>query len=263
MIAMWGLFDGYLAVVNMVFRGDGKNNIQEGNCFSKFLTTHSINGITTAKYIQEQSEYPPITKVMMNPPFALKRSDEKEFRFIEQALKQIQHGGLLFSVLPYSVMVKPGVYKTWRKDSLLANHTVLGVVTFPIDVFYPIGVTTIGIFVKKGIPHPSNQNVLWVRALSDGLLKRKGKRLPSERTTNELEDSKPIVKAFLNNPIYPVPNIEMRQIACPINFSDKLLELVPENYLDQTPPTEEEIHLGIEQIIRDAVAFLIRSGKEN
>ena len=29
-----------LAVVNMIFRGDGKNNIQEGNCFAKTLRPH-------------------------------------------------------------------------------------------------------------------------------------------------------------------------------------------------------------------------------
>ena len=101
-----------LAVVNMIFRGDGKNNIQEGDCFKKWLTTTSDNGVPSARYVSEVTETPAVTKVMMNPPFALKRSDEKEFRFIEQALAQTEHGGLLFSILPYSVMVKQGIYRT-------------------------------------------------------------------------------------------------------------------------------------------------------
>jgi hypothetical protein len=54
----------------------------------------------------------------------------------------------------------------------------------------------------------------------------------------------------------------MRHKACPIDFSDKLLELVPENYLDQEQPTIEETQQGVEQVVRDAVAFLIRFGKE-
>jgi type I restriction enzyme M protein len=252
-----------LAIVNMIFRGDGKNNIQEGNCFSKYLVARIHQSIPTAKYIEKPSDNPPITKVMMNPPFALKRSAEKEFRFIDHALKQMQDGGLLFSVLPYSVMVKPGIYRQWRKEILLTNHTLLAVVTFPIDIFYPIGVTTVGVFIRKGIPHPSTQNILWIRALTDGLLKNKGKRLPNTRTTNELEESKPILKAFLADPSYPVPNIEMKQKACPIDFSDKFLELVPENYLDQKPPSMKETQDGIEQVVRDAMAFLIRSGREN
>ncbi len=57
-----------LAVVNMIFRGDGKNNIIEGNCFAKFLKPATVEGVPTAKYVSEQAESPPITKVMMTPP---------------------------------------------------------------------------------------------------------------------------------------------------------------------------------------------------
>ena len=160
-----------LAVVNMIFRGDGKNNIQEGNCFTSWLTSESSGGIRTAKYSSEKPIETAVTKVMMNPPFALKRSNEKEFRFINHALEQMEHGGILFSVLPYSAMARPGVYRTWRRESLLPNHTLLSAITFPIDVFYPVGVTTVGIFIRKGIPHPLEQKVLWIRALSDGFLR--------------------------------------------------------------------------------------------
>ena len=52
----------------------------------------------------------------MNPPFALKSSQEKEYKFIDQALNQIEDGGILFSVLQYSVMVKGGGYLNWRKN---------------------------------------------------------------------------------------------------------------------------------------------------
>ena len=107
-----------LAVVNMIFRGDGKNNIQEGNCFAKYLTAASEDGIPTAKYVVAPSGTTAVTKVMMNPPFALKRSDEKEFHFVDRALAQMEQGGVLFSVLPYSVMVKPGSYEAWRHHSL-------------------------------------------------------------------------------------------------------------------------------------------------
>ncbi len=140
----------------MIFRGDGKNNITEGNCFAKNLVRTTRDSVVTAKYEQRVANKSPqsnelaVTKVLMNPPFALKRSDEKEYKFIDYALSQTVHGGLLFSVLPYSVMVKPKGYLKWRKDVLLANHTVLAVVTFPPDLFYPVGVHTIGAFVKKG-----------------------------------------------------------------------------------------------------------------
>ncbi len=251
-----------LSVVNMIFRGDGKNNIKAGNCFQTFLTQNVNHGIPTAKFVTTPSDNPPVTKVMMNPPFALKRSDEKEFKFVDQALKQIQHGGLLFSVLPYGVMVRPSVYRAWREHTLLTQNTLLAVMTFPPDIFYPIGVHALGVFIKKGIPHPPGQNVLWLRAINDGLVKSKGRRLPSPRAENDFAKIYSGLKAFLSNPQYSVPNIERMQKVCPIDFSDSLLELVPEVYLDQAIPTEGEIEEGVEQLVRETVAQIIRTRRE-
>ena len=251
-----------LAIVNMIFRGDGKNNIHQGNCFAKYLSPSSVNGVSSAIYVEDQpTSGSPVTRVLMNPPFALKKTDEKEHKFVDQALKQMVHGGLLFCVLPYSSMVRPGAYQKWRKAVLLKN-TLRAVVTFPIDLFYPIGVCTVGIFIQKDIPHKKNEDVLWIRALTDGYLKSKSKRLPSDRTTNDLEKAKPILKAFLNDSSLAVASETQYMKKAPIDFNDSLLELVPEAYLDQAPPTDNVIRDGIDQVIRDAVAFLIQSKKE-
>ena len=247
-----------LAVVNMIFRGDGKNNIQEGNCFVKYLTSSTEGGLPTAQYITEEADDKAVTKVMMNPPFALKRDDEKEYRFINQALAQMEHGGLLFSVLPYAVLVKPGAYKQWRQHILLAGNSLLAVVTFPPDVFYPVGVTTVGVFIRKGVPHPADQNVLWVRALQDGLLKSKGKRLPSSRTGNHLEDVKNLMRAFIHNTNFSVETIDQFQITVPLDRGDTRAELVPEVYLTQPFPSEEEIRLEMREAVRNAFAYLVK-----
>ncbi len=251
-----------LAIVNMIFRGDGKNNIIEGNSLLKFLHK-KINGtVVTAIYSDtapsEGNE--PVTKVLMNPPFPTKKNDEKEYKFIDQALKQMKEGGLLFSVLPYSSTVKPARRK-WR-EKLLENNTLLAVMTFPEDLFYPTGVVTLGIFIKKGIPHRTGQNVLWLRTLNDGLLKKKGKRLPSPRAKNDLEEVKQLLKTFLLNPQMKVENIPQFQKAAPIDFSDKNLELCPEAYLDDRPINENEISEMIDQSIRDNIAFKIKFEKE-
>ena len=249
-----------LAIVNMIFRGDGKNNIVEGNCFSKFLSPHIRNSIRTARFTNSQSDSPPVTKVLMNPPFALKSSDEKEYKFIEHALKQMDNGGILFSVLPYSCLIKGGKYLIWRKR-LLNDNTLLSVITFPQDLFYRKGgggVCAVGIFVKKGIPHPPEQNVLWIRALNDGFVKSKGKRLPSSRVPNDLEKIKDITKAFLTNPKFRVENVKEFQKATKIDFSDSDLELVPEVYLDEKPITQQEMSQRIEQLIRDNIAFQVK-----
>jgi len=251
-----------LAIVNMIFRGDGKNNIIEGNCFQKYLTLRRKNGINTAKYVKNDSteRIPPVSRVLMNPPFALKTSNEKEWRFVEQALKQMQTGGLLFSVLPRSAMVKQSNYRQWRED-LLVRNTLLSVINFPDDLFYPIGTQTCGIIVKKGVQHIREQNVLWLQAKTDGLLKSKGKRLPSRRTTNEIEVKKELVKRFVLNQRLCVQNVPEVQKASPIDFTDKLLELLPEVYLDEKKPAQNELKNRVEKTLRETVAFMIRDNR--
>lgn len=251
-----------LALVNMIFRGDGRNNMNEGNCFSYNIVKKLDDSYETGEYIHstEKNTNPLITKVLMNPPFALKSNDEKEYKFISQALKQMQDGGILFSILPLSVMIERST-KHWRKDELLENNTLLSVITFPSDLFYPISAPTIGIIVKKGFKHPNNQNVLWIRAMNDGFLKKKGVRLFDSTTQNDFEQITDLVKNFINNPSTPVENIPEFQKACPINF-DSNLELIPEEYLDEHILTEKEMIGRTEKLIRETVSFMIREGLE-
>lgn len=109
-----------LAIVNMIFRGDGKNNIINGDCLAINLNRKIRNGELSAEYIEEEGDRKPVTKVLMNPPFALRREDEQEFTFIEHALKQMSEGGLLLSVIPVSVMYsgggRLGLAKTYARN---------------------------------------------------------------------------------------------------------------------------------------------------
>jgi len=174
----------------------------------------------------------------------------------------MQDGGILFSVMPYGEMVRGEGFKTWRRDSLLANNTLLSVVTLPPELFYPTSAVTVGIFVKKGVPHPAEQPVLWLRAIHDGMVKIKGKRLPSASEPNDYDLRKEVIKAFLRNPNMPVDNIMQVQKASPIDFDDEQLELVPENYLDQPQPDVVQLMLGAEKLVRGTVAFVIQEGLE-
>ena len=250
-----------LAVVNMIFRGDGKNNLREGNCFVWHLDGATNGGSRTATFVRSQPNDPPITKVLMNPPFSLKRGSDKEYRFVNNALAQMEDGGILFTVLPYSAMCKPKGYDRWRKDELLPNHTLLAVVTFPYDVFYPIGVTTVGVFVKKGIPHPRTQKVLWARASTDGFLKVKGTRLPNDKISDDLSKVVPLVRAFLHDSNLPVPSQGQFVKASPIDWDDQSVELVPEVYLDQSKPEPENLFAILEEDLRNLLAYLIKIQK--
>lgn len=255
-----------LAVVNMIFRGDGKNNIINDDCLANTLVPRTVKEKSSAKFVSKNDglkiKRRPVTKVLMNPPFALKPEKEKEYKFVQHALDQMEDGGYLFSVLPYSVMIKKGGTLKWRKN-LLKNNTLLSLITFPLDLFYPSTSThTVGIFIKKGNPHPMKQNVLWIRAVNDGLKKKKGKRISDPKTKNDLAEIKSLLKSFILNPSIDVQNIEEFKKACPINFKDNSLELVPEVYLDQKPPTIKDIEDGMEKLIREDIAFIVRSGNE-
>ena len=252
-----------LALVNMIFRGDGKNNVIGGNCFAKWLTTRTRNGNIVADYVSSDNHgrIPPITKVLMKPPFPKKKTDYKAYLFVEHALKQMQNEGVLFSVLPYSCMVKGGGYLVWRKR-LLGENTLLSVVTFPEDLFYPVGVHTVGIFVKKGIPHGSTQKVLWLRALNDGRLKKKGKRLEHPKAKNDYLLISPILKQFISDQGIEVDPIPAFQKSSMVDWSDKDLELVPEAYLDERDISSQEIEDSIDQLIRESIAFQIQFQKQ-
>lgn len=251
-----------LAIVNMIFRGDGKTNIIEGNCFQKNLIKTIFNGNITASYSKKQGEKV-ITKVLMNPPFALKRSDEKEYKFVQNALDQMDDNGLLFSVLPASTMFESGEEKRWRENKLLKENTLLSVITFPQELFYPIGVHTIGIIVRKGIPHPKNQNVFWAKVKHDGFIKSKGKRLPSPKEPNEFEILLPNIKAFIQNRKFNIVDVPEFNKLSPIDYSDPLLELLPEAYLDSRPISLTELEEGIERLVRETAAMVIRYRRED
>lgn len=279
-----------LALVNMIFRGDGKNNMYEGNCFQKNIIETNKDGIITGRcdvssniiekkkdkkgnikeYVKEIKENPSpiITKVLMNPPFALKKGNEKERNFIDFALSQMQDSGILFAIVPISVMVEKE-NKSWRAE-LLTRNTLLSVITFPEDLFNPsASVGTVGIFIKKGIPHNiEKQNIYFARPVKDGFKMKKGKRIINKRVPDLLGEIKEELKSFLTNQNLSFKDAPEFKKICLLNKEDcvrdekgKLkgnVELVPENYIDSKIPSLEEIEKGVEDMIRETVAFRIR-----
>ena len=251
-----------LSIVNMIFRGDGKNNMIEGDCFTKWLNTFTINTTTSTTIRAEYENHdrkeriPPISKVLMNPPFPKKKTDTKEFQFIDHALKQMQDGGLLFSILPYACMIKRGIYKTWRSN-LIEENTLLSVITLPPELFYPVNVRTVGIFIRKGIPQ-QNSKILWLRATSDGFRLKKGKRLPHPKERDDLEKIQTCLKNFLKDSKIPVSSIPKLQKASVLDKDDLDLEFCPETYLENEIKDPNTLNHEIEQLIRENIAFRIK-----
>jgi len=270
-----------LAIVNMIFRGDGRNNMKDGNCFQNNIEQTIIHEEKTGKFEKSlkkvkykdskgkekekleklNTKKPIITKVLMNPPFALKKGDEKERDFINYALTQMQDGGILFAIVPISVMVEGKKGTQWRKE-LLEYNTLLSVITFPEELFYPVAVGTVGVFIKKGIKHDyENQNVYFARAVTDGYRKKKGKRIRSTKERNQLNEIHNELKLFILNQNITVENIAEFKKVCKIDTTIPNLELVPEIYLDNKIPSDTDIKDGVEQMIRNSLSYLIQNNK--
>lgn len=260
-----------LAIVNMIFRGDGKNNITEGNCFSTFLTKKTVGGNTSATYVQQQPDAgdEAVTRVLMNPPFALKGSVDKEYRFVTQALSQMVDGKILFALVPLNVLFGARDEKVWRRDELLARHTLLSVISLPSELFYPAALKQVaGIIIKKGIAHPKKQAVFWARVSKDGHIKSKSKRLlasefdPPRQEPDQLPEVLLPLQRFIANPSVASANKPKLYKTAKIDFSDPLLELLPEAYLDTEPLSSSELAKSVDEMARQTAAFLVRFGKE-
>jgi len=257
-----------LAIVNMIFRGDGKNNMHEGNCFNHHIIPTTVKDdkygdILTAKYSPNPSQKKTVTKVLMNPPFALKVEDEQEYKFVKYALEEVEDGGILFSILPISTMVESTAYE-WRK-SLVTDNTLLAVISFSDELFYPISQNTVGLFVRKGrstVQNNSTPNVLWCRAVYDGFLKKKGKRLFFNDTRDDLTQITPYVQQFIANQNISLTTIPQILKICPPNITGGELELAPEAYLDDKTYNESDILEEMNKLFRENQAFKVRYGEQ-
>lgn len=244
-----------LSIVNMIFRGDGKNNIINGDCLAINLNRKIRNGELSAEYQEEEGERKPVTKVLMNPPFALKRDDEQEFTFIEHALKQMSDGGLLLSVTPISVMYSGSKDLAWRKR-LLKNNTVLAVISFTNDLFYPQAtVEPVIVVIKKGVRHTNVTKTLFVRITDDGFTKLKRRRLP-HGGQSQLDLFETDIKSFIaGGTINEIPGLIQVKT---VDIEDKSLEIIPQQYLDNAELNIRQLKKSMGSIYSELVFQQIR-----
>jgi len=156
---------------------------------------------------------------------------------------------------------------------LLRENTLLAVVTFPPELFSPVGVRTCGIFVKKGVEQGAKK-VLWLRIMHDGFRLKKGRRIEVKEEQDDLKNVKENVRSFLKNQDILLPNIPEFQKITSINYPpnpeddvdnplyDKELELCPEAYLDEKPVSTQEMNELIDKLMREALAFNIKFERE-
>lgn len=147
-----------LATLNMFFRGDGKSHIENKSC----LEQESKDAVVDS-----------FQKAFLNPPFS--QSSEPERDFIDASMQALVPEGLI------AVVVKAGIFadddnRAWRKE-FTRNHSVLGMISLPEDLFYPTAAPTSILIAKAHIPQNDSDNVLMARVSNDGYEKLKGRRV--------------------------------------------------------------------------------------
>jgi hypothetical protein len=220
-----------LCVANMILRGDGTTGIRKADCF-------------TAK------DYPcgTCTIGLMNPPFPHKQTDEPVHRFIEQALKALEVRGDLAVIVPASLLVKDS---KWR-ERMLKSHTVRAVCQLPDELFQPYAsATTAVLWIKKGVPQDSGRKTVFARIPYDGLTLKKGTRVPRADKRNDIPA---VLDAILNKKTVPgiagVSDLPARG------------EWGPGAYIPSSVPTEDELKVSIDELLRRLGSFYVRYASE-
>jgi type I restriction enzyme M protein len=205
-----------LATLNMFFRGDGKSHIENVSCFE-----------ASAKKLVVDS----CTKAFLNPPFSQEGEPERDF--INASMDALEPEGLLV------VVVKAGIFAdddnaNWRHE-FTRNHSVLGMISLPDDLFYPTAAPTSILIAKAHIQQNKSDRIFMARIWNDGFEKLKGRRV--KVTGSQLQATSDAFSHFLTGVKVSAENL----ITIPAKNILNGNEWSPQQWLPQ--PIEDEERL--------------------
>ena len=220
-----------LALVNMIFRGDGKSHIHNGDCFDNrfYRISGNVQRLNHADR-KPRKGLSPFTRVFMNPPFA--RDSAKESAFVDVALEQMQEGGLLFAILP-NVPITGREEQVWRRE-LLKRHSVRAVIRMSDDLFRPqVNKGTYALIIEAHKPHRSSNKVFFGMLHDDNTASQKSKLISPVRAQDNVALIEKNLRRFLKSggrgirPVYKEIGISMLNMEGDFDFA-------PEAYLRDT-----------------------------
>ena len=224
-----------LACANMIIRWDWKTNLIKDNCFD--VNTNDLRKYGCDVWI-------------INPPYAQKKEDEHELKFVEKMLDSLQPWWIWIAIIPLNKLVKDDDKTSLLKYNILKKHTLIWWFSMPDDLFYPVWVVTWVIVFRSWKPHDKNvKSRFWYRK-KDWLEKVKNKwRVDIFNKREDIKKSR--VSSFLNGN-------EIKYQSIKVNI-DENKEWCVEPYLD-TDYTKLSQEL-FEQNIRTYLANKIAKGK--
>ena len=213
-----------LASLNMFFRGDGRSHIENGDCFDQ-INRESVKG--------------KFTRSFLNPPFS--QEDEPERDFIDAAMDALEPGGF------FACVVKAGIFAdddnaSWRK-AFIKNHSLIGVISLPEDLFYPTAAPTSIMIAKAHIPMDENEKVFMSRIWNDGYKKLKGKRVSCEGS--QIPEILSCFSDYQNG----VPFSSKIASVIPAKSVMNGQEFSPQQWLTQPSTSSDEINLAMKNVL--------------
>ncbi len=221
-----------LALVNMIFRGDGKSGLQDGSCFDyEFWKRDDKTFYLKPDVDPPEGAKRPFSRVFMNPPFKIKKAPE--VNFVDYALRQTRVGGLLFAVLP-SISINGDKYAKWRKETL-KRHTIKAVIKLDKNVFYPIQEGTYGLIIEAHCQHDLEKPVFFGILFDDKHRPRKSKMLSQHNTQDNVERmTQELRQHILGKPVLK-KSIPQEQQLAPIG-NDNKCTYAPEFFIKNKKP---------------------------
>lgn len=145
-----------IATTNMILRGDGKSNLENGDFLSENPAKIQLKGCTVG---------------MMNPPYSMGSKSNPnlyEINFINHLLDSLVEDGRAAVIIPQSSLTGKTKDEQKLKETILKKHTLEGVITLNKNTFYGVGThPCIAIFTAHN-PHPKNKICKFINFEEDG-----------------------------------------------------------------------------------------------
>ena len=224
-----------LALVNMIFRGDGKSGLEDGDCFDHqfWMRDDKIFFLPKGEKAPDGSQRP-FTRVFMNPPF--KRKSHPETDFIDHALEQCKSKALLFAVLP-AVSISGKRFANWR-GKVLERHSLKAVIKFDKNLFYPVQEGTYALVFEVNKPHDFDVNVLMAILADDNSRPRLSKMLSKHDAVDNMSENTERLKRFLLEKPLDSEDIPQQMIVTKLKNDEEQM-FAPEMFIKSISPTDD------------------------
>ena len=147
------------ACSNMMMRGDGKSNLDRGNCFVKEVALRIKSFKPTVSFL--------------NPPYDV--GTDGQLHFIETALEAVrEQNGKVVAIVQMSCGLKNDAETVAVRKRLLDRYTLKAVISMPDQLFYPVGVVACVMVFDSSAPNMGKKT--WFGYMKDdGFVLRKNK----------------------------------------------------------------------------------------